>query len=132
MLPPIDTYSRLICGLDLQIAAPYAYTPGPAYNFRPVLLSCTKTYWLAILAALDDQQKAEIAKRLDCIPPYGKRVPTFNGKRCVEKAAELNEKEYEGLMRTVVFVVVGLLPTEVAKFWRELSEVGVQTWEERD
>ena len=89
-------------------------------------MSCTKTYWLAILAALDDQQKAEIAKRIDCIPPYGKRVPNFNGKRCIEKAAELNEKEYEGLMRTVVFVVVGLLPTEVAKFWRELSEVGVQ------
>ncbi|KAF9528482.1 hypothetical protein CPB83DRAFT_875940 [Crepidotus variabilis] len=117
---------------NLQIDAPYAYSPAPPYIFRPILLSCTKTYWLAVIAALSDDQKKEMAQRLNCIPPYGKRVPQFDGKRCVEQASELNDREYEGIMRCAMFALINLLPSEVVRFWRELSEVGVQTWEERD
>ncbi|CAA7259156.1 unnamed protein product [Cyclocybe aegerita] len=115
---------------NLKIDAPYAYAPAPPYTYRSVLLSCTKTYWVALLAALDDDKKAEIAQRLEMVPPYGKRVPKFKGKRCVQKAAELNEREYEGLMRTAMFVAMGLVPDFVVEWWRELGEVGVMNWED--
>ncbi|KAF8971069.1 hypothetical protein BDZ97DRAFT_1753414 [Flammula alnicola] len=117
---------------NLKVEAPYAFTPPPPYTYRSVLLSCIKCYWLAQVASLDDAKRGELAKRLDVIPPYGKRIPQFNGTRCVEKAGELNAREYEGLMRTVVYVVLGLSEDGVAKMWRELAEVGVMTWEERD
>ncbi|KAJ3508040.1 hypothetical protein NLJ89_g5973 [Agrocybe chaxingu] len=75
---------------------------------------------------------AKIAQRLETVPPYGKRVPKLKGKRCVQKAGELNEREYEGLMRTAMFVAMGLVPDFVIKWWRELGEVGVMNWEEQD
>ncbi|GLB37362.1 hypothetical protein LshimejAT787_0404130 [Lyophyllum shimeji] len=116
--------------LYLEVAAPYAFTPSPPELFKRVLLSCTRCYWLALVAFLDEQGKDEMTKRLDCVPPYGKRVPRFDGKRCIEKPGELNEREYEGLMRTIHLVALGMVSKDIVKSWYELGEVGVQTWEE--
>jgi len=104
--------------------------PSPPELFKRVLLSCVRCYWLALVASFDEKEKEEMAKRLDCVPPYGKRVPQFDGNRCVEKPGELNAREYEGLMRTIHLVALGMVAKDVVKSWKEIGEVGVQTWEE--
>lgn len=116
--------------IDLQVNAPFAFTPSPPYKYRAVLLSCTRCYWLALVAALDEDRKKQLALRLAAIPPFGERVPAFNGTRCVEQADALKANEYEGIMRVVAFVVVGLASNDLVMMWRELGMVGVQTWEE--
>ncbi|KAF8070402.1 hypothetical protein FPV67DRAFT_1668258 [Lyophyllum atratum] len=115
---------------EALITTPYAFTPSPPELFKRVLLSCIRCYWLALVASFDDKEKDEMAKRLDCIPPFGKRVPRFNGKRCVEKPGELNAREYEGLMRTIHLVALGMVSNDIVKSWNEIGETGVQTWEE--
>ncbi|KAH9485226.1 hypothetical protein JR316_0002133 [Psilocybe cubensis] len=116
----------------LQVQAPFAFTPSPTYIFRSVLLSCIKCYWIALVESLDTPEKDELAARLSLVPPYGQRIPKLNGKKCVDAPADLNEKEYEGLMRVLTLVIVDLTSDDVMKMWRELAEVGVQTWEESD
>lgn len=73
-----------------------------------------------------------MAKRLDCLPPYGERVPQYNGSKCVEKPGELDAREYEGLMRTMHLVVLGMVSKDVMSTWNEIGEVGVMNWEESD
>ncbi|KAF8995494.1 hypothetical protein BDQ17DRAFT_1365692 [Cyathus striatus] len=92
---------------NLTVADEYA-------PFKKVLLSCTKCYWIALISSFDEEEKEEMARRLDLVPPYGKRVPEFDGSKCVKEPGKLSEREYEGLMRTVHL----------------LGEVGVHTWEE--
>ncbi|KII84883.1 hypothetical protein PLICRDRAFT_179211 [Plicaturopsis crispa FD-325 SS-3] len=118
---------------ETEKLAAYAFSPAPPYKFRRVLLSCIRCYWLALVATRSDAERDELAARLNCIPPYGDRVPAFDGKKTVEKPGELSAKEYEGLMRTIHLVILGMPGIgEIVKTWRELGEVGVQTWEERD
>jgi hypothetical protein len=106
------------------------FVPSPKPTFRRVFVSFTKTYWLAMLASLDDGQRKELAHRLDLTPPCGVTIPELHGSKCVETPQKLSAKEYEGLMRTIVMVAVGMVPAEVTKSWRELAEVGVPLWEE--
>lgn len=87
---------------------------------------------MALVETLDEAEKEELSMRLELVPPYGNRIPKFDGKKCVGKPAELNAREYEGLMRVTVMVIVNLTSNDLVKMWRELAEVGVQTWEERD
>lgn len=84
------------------------------------------------MSSFDPAEREELSKRLDLTPPYGNRIPKFDGKKCVEQPGHLSAKVYEGLMRTVTFVVIGMTDDGVLELWRELAEVGVQTWEERD
>lgn len=119
--------------LELQVAEPYDFTPPPPYTFRSVLLSSTKCYWMGLMGVFDEQEKDEIEKRLALIPHMksGNNADfLFDGKRCVQNPDALGEEEYEALMRTAVFTVIGMASQDVTKMWRELSEVGVQTWEE--
>ena len=120
--------------IDLQVDASFAFTPSDSlpYKYRAVLLSCTRYYWTALVTSLDEDKKKQLAVRLSIIPPFGERVPAFDGTRCVEQGDALKASEYEGLMRVTAFVVVGLAANEVVMMWRELGMVGVQTWEERD
>lgn len=85
-----------------------------------------------MIASFNDHEKDEMMHRLDCTPPFGKRIPKFNGKKCVEKPGELSAKEYEGLMRTIHLVALGMVSRDVQKSWSEIGEAGVQTWEEVD
>lgn len=117
---------------DLKVDSPYAFTPAPPYKFRPVLLSCIKCYWMALVKSLSDGERTELGMRLDLVPPYGKRIPKLNGKKCVETPGDLTANEYEGLMRVTNMVIVQLTSDEIVRMWRELAEVGVQTWEETD
>ncbi|KDR75276.1 hypothetical protein GALMADRAFT_140802 [Galerina marginata CBS 339.88] len=117
---------------NLKVDPPYAFTPSPPYQFRSVLLSCIKCYWVALIKVLNDGEKNELAERLNVVPPFGRRIPRFDGKKCVENPGELDAREYEGLMRVTTFVVINLTSDDVVKMWRELAEVGVQTWEETD
>jgi hypothetical protein len=51
----------------------------------------------------------------------------------VEKPGELTAKEYEGMMRVIVLLILEMDGMEeIQKSWQELAEVGVQTWEEID
>ncbi|TFK44457.1 hypothetical protein BDQ12DRAFT_717608 [Crucibulum laeve] len=118
--------------VDLEVDAPYAFTPAPPYKFRRVLLSCTKCFWIALVLSLTPDEKKEMEQRLALVPPFGARVPQFDGQKCIQEPGSLNEREYEGLMRTVHLVAIGMVPKEVGKIWREIGEVGVQTWEEED
>ncbi|KAF9564794.1 hypothetical protein CPC08DRAFT_705089 [Agrocybe pediades] len=116
----------------LQVDPPYAFDPPPPYKFRSVLLSCIKCYWMALVKSLSEAEKAELGMRLDLVPPFGDRVPKFDGKKCVEKPGELNQREYEGIMRVTNMVIVQLTSNEVVRMWRELAQAGVLNWEERD
>jgi hypothetical protein len=116
--------------LDLDVAAPYAFTPSPHYPFQRILISCIRCYWLALIASLDDFEKNEMKERLNCLPPHGGRIPKFDGAKCVERPGGLNEHEYEGLMRIMHVVSLGMVPKDVVKTWYEIGEIGVQTWEE--
>ncbi|KJA20006.1 hypothetical protein HYPSUDRAFT_68773 [Hypholoma sublateritium FD-334 SS-4] len=116
--------------IDLRVDAPFAFAPAPPYKYRAVLLSCTRCYWLALVGALDEDGKKQLALRLGAVPPYGERVPAFNGARCVAQAGALTAGEYEGLMRVVAYVAIGLAADDVAGMWRELATVGVQTWQD--
>ena len=74
------------------------------------------------------------------IPPYGERIPKFDGKRCVEKAGDLKVAEYEGLMRTATFVLADMvegsgevsagLTEDLVDWWSALAEACVMNWEE--
>ncbi|KAF9460742.1 hypothetical protein BDZ94DRAFT_884739 [Collybia nuda] len=116
--------------LGLQVAEPYAFTPSPPYPFQRILLSCIRCYWLALVASFDDFEKNEMKERLNCLPPDGNRISTFNGEKCVEMPGDLNAQEYEGLMRIMHFVALGMVSKDVVKTWYEIGEIGVQTWEE--
>ncbi|PPQ93650.1 hypothetical protein CVT25_012709 [Psilocybe cyanescens] len=116
----------------LKVKAAYAFIPSPPYKFRSVLLSCIRCYWLALVESLDEHEKKELSARLDLVPPYGQRIPKLDGEKCVGKPGELDAREYEGLMRVATFVIVNLTSDDIIKMWRELAEVGVQTWEETD
>jgi hypothetical protein len=83
-----------------------------------------------LLASLEASQRDELCYRLDATPPYGKTIPLLPGHKCVNTPGELSAKEIEGLMRTVVYVTMKMVPDEVTESWRELAEVGVQLWEE--
>jgi hypothetical protein len=115
---------------DLQLAPEHVFSPSPKPTFRRVFVSFTKTYWLALIASLNDEQRKELAHRLDLTPPYGVTVPRLHGSKCVETPQKLSAKEYEGLMRTAVGVTARMVPVEVARSWRELAEAGVPLWEE--
>lgn len=114
----------------LNVAEPYAFAPSPPYPFQRVLLSCIRCYWLALIASFDDFEKNEMKERLNCLPPNGVRIPKFDGEKCVEMSGELDAQEYEGLMRIMHFVALGMVPKDVVKTWYEIGEIGVQTWEE--
>ena len=138
--------------LALEVASPYAFTPKPPYTFRRVLLSCIRCYWLALIATCSPEELEELAVRLSMvrtnsrhpaaclsfslsqIPPYGDRIPQFDGDKCVTRPGRLSAREYEGLMRTVHLVLLGIprLEGDIRDTWEELGEVGVQTWEEND
>ena len=64
------------------------------------------------------------------MPPF-RGEPMFDGKRVVENAGDLTEKEYERLMRTAIFVLA-VLNAEMAEWWRQLSEMGAVNWPECD
>ena len=88
------------------------------------------TYWLALVASLNNDQRDEVSRRLNLTPPYGETIPRLDGQKCVHSPEELNAKEVEGLLRTVLYVTMGMVSPEVTKSWRELAETGVQLWEE--
>ena len=57
-------------------------------------------------------------------------IPRLEGLKCVYRPGEMNAKEIEGLMRTVVYVTMQMVPIDVTRSWEELAETGVQLWEE--
>ena len=116
--------------IGLEVHPDHAFSPPPKPLFRRVFVTMTKTYWLALLASLDAEQRDELCRRLDATPPYGRTIPVLPGRKCVHTPGDLSAKEIEGLMRTVVYVTAEMVPQEVTKSWSELAEVGVQLWEE--
>lgn len=116
--------------LALQVAPEFAFTPAAPEPFRRVFLSIIKCYWLAIIASLSATDRTEVGNRLNQIPPYGKRIPIFDGARCVEKPGELSDRVYEGLFRTVMYVLIGLVDKDVLRWWETMAEAAVMNWEE--
>ncbi|KAF8893890.1 hypothetical protein BD779DRAFT_958875 [Infundibulicybe gibba] len=49
---------------DLEVAAPYAFTPEPEYRFQRSLLSCVRCYWIALIASFSASEKDEMMHRL--------------------------------------------------------------------
>ena len=90
----------------------------------------TRCYWLAVVNSLSSQQKPQLSTYLNSMPPF-RGEPMFDGKRVVENAGDLTEKEYERLMRTAIFVLA-VLNAEMAEWWRQLSEMGAVNWPECD
>ncbi|KII83225.1 hypothetical protein PLICRDRAFT_58529 [Plicaturopsis crispa FD-325 SS-3] len=118
--------------LALTIDPPYAFTSEPAPPpSHAALLSIAKCYWLALVTTLTAPQKDEVARRLDRVPPFGTHVPKFDGRKSVDAPGDLDAREYEGLMRVAVFVLLDMEGLDdVVDSWKELADVGVQVWDE--
>jgi hypothetical protein len=115
---------------DLQLHPNHTFSLLAKPLFRRTFLSFTKTYWLALLSNLNADQLNDLSRRLDMTPPYGETIPRLEGQKCVYKPGDMNSKEVEGLMRTVVYVTMEMVPRPVTQSWMELAETGVQLWEE--
>jgi len=113
-----------------EVAEPYTFKPPPTRRLTSVLLSMTRCYWLAVVNSLSAQQKPQLSTYLNAMPSF-RDEPMFDGKRVVENASSLTEKEYERLMRTAIFVLA-VLNAEMAEWWRQLSEMGAVNWPEGD
>ena len=116
--------------IGLEVHPDHAFSPHPKPLFRRVFVTLTKTYWLALLASLEAEERDELCRRLDATPPHGRTIPVLPGRKCVYTPGDLSAKEIEGLMRTVVYVTAHMISQDVTKSWSELAEVGVQLWEE--
>ncbi|KDQ56225.1 hypothetical protein JAAARDRAFT_36408 [Jaapia argillacea MUCL 33604] len=114
-----------------EVSPAFAFTPAPPQKFRRILLFIIKTYFTALVTSLSQEKREELGYRLNAVPPYGERIPQFKGKKCVDEPGALSARVYEGLMRTISMVVIGMVDKEVVIWWREVSELGVMTWEER-
>ena len=85
------------------------------------------------MSSRNEAERKEIGRRLDLTPPFGNKVPHFDGKKCIDDPGELSAKEYEGMMRVMVLLLLDMEGMEeIQKTWQELAEVGLHTWEETD
>lgn len=110
----------------------FGFTPAPSAS-QQTLLSMIRTFWLWTVARLTPEERERMAFMLNNTPPFGKRVPKFDGKRIVGQPGSCSAREYEGLLRCcpmLVFQIPGKLDSEEATLWREAAEVMVIVWEE--
>lgn len=97
------------------------------------MLSMIRTFWLWTVARLTPEEREWMAVMLNSTPPFGKRVPKFNGKRIVGRPGACSAREYEGLLRCnhlLVCQIPGKADSEETRLWRETPEVMVMVWDE--
>ena len=74
---------------------------SPGFEFAPAvpnasqqtMLSMIRTFWLWTVARLTPEEREWMAVMLDSTPPFGKRVPKFNGKRIVGRPGTCPARE---------------------------------------
>jgi len=117
-------------GTEAELPSSLAFRPRSKYTFRRVFLSFTKVYWFALVTSLNDDAKKQLRQRLNMTPlSMGAAAP--DGAKCVDQVDAIGAKDMEGLMRSGIFVTMGLVPNEAIRSGRELAEAGVALWEER-
>lgn len=118
---------------EFKVSSGFEFTPAAPSASQQTLLSMIRTFWLWTVARLTPEERERMAFMLNNTPPFGKRVPKFDGKRVVGRPGACSAREYEGLLRCnhlLVFQIPGKMDSEEARLWREVPEVAVIVWEE--